>query len=92
MIDVARVTTKGQITIPPEFRKRFNINEGDKVVFMEKDGMIVIANSNRMAFEEFQQAMEGEAEKAGLKNEKDVVALCREVRTELAEGIHASNA
>jgi AbrB family looped-hinge helix DNA binding protein len=73
MIDVARVTTKGQITIPLEFRKRFNINEGDKIVFMEKDGMIVISNSNRMAFEEFQQAMVGEAEKGGLSSEKDVV-------------------
>ena len=82
MIDVSRVTTKGQITIPVEFRKRFGIDVGDKVVFMEKDGLIVIANSNRMAFEEFQQAMAGEAEKVGIADEEDVVALCREVRND----------
>ncbi len=92
MIDVSRVTTKGQITIPVEFRKRFGIDVGDKVVFMEKDGLIVIANSNRMAFEEFQQAMAGEAEKAGIADEEDVVALCREVRNDLAEGLHADHA
>lgn len=84
MIDVSRVTTKGQITIPVEFRKRFGIDVGDKVVFMEKDGMIVIANSNRMAFEEFQQAMVGEANRVGIESEEDVVALCREVRGDLA--------
>jgi AbrB family looped-hinge helix DNA binding protein len=92
MIDVSRVTAKGQITIPVEFRRKFNIKEGDKVVFMEKDGMIVIANSNRMAFEEFQQAMKGEAEMAGITNEEDVVKLCREVRSDLVESNHASNA
>ena len=86
MIDVSRVTTKGQITIPIEFRRKFGINVGDKVVFMEIDGMLVIANSNRMAFEEFQQAMTGEAEKAGITGEDDVVAICREVRSELSEG------
>jgi AbrB family looped-hinge helix DNA binding protein len=80
MIDVSRVTTKGQITIPTKFRERFGISEGDKVVFVEKDGMMMIANSNRVAFEEFQQAMAGEAESVGLLSEDDVIALCRNVR------------
>jgi len=92
VIDVSRVTTKGQITIPIEFRKRFGINEGDKVVFLERDGMMMIANSNRMAFEEFQQTMAGEAERAGIASEDDVAALCREVRDDLAEGCNAGNA
>jgi len=83
MIDVSRVTTKGQITIPVEFRNKFSIKEGDKIVFMEKDGMIILVNSNRVAFEEFQRAMAGEAEKAGILSEEDVVALCREVRTNI---------
>ena len=91
MIDVSRVTTKGQITIPVEFRRKYGISEGDKVVFMEKDGMLVIANSNRIAFEEFQQAMLGEAEKAGITSEDDVVAICREVRKELTEYNNAHN-
>ena len=92
MFDVSRVTTKGQITIPVEFRKRFGINKGDRVVFIERDGMILIATLNRMAFEEFQRAMVGEAEKAGIASECDVVNLCREVRADLAEGRDASNA
>ncbi|MBQ3346085.1 MAG: hypothetical protein II876_02725 [Synergistaceae bacterium] len=38
----------------------------------------------RAALRELQNAMEGEAERAGLYTEDDVVALVKEVRAELA--------
>ena len=63
------------------------INNADKVMAFVKNKLDIDIN-NRITFEEFQQDMEGEAEKAGIKNEKDVIALCREVRAESAEGIH----
>jgi len=90
-MNLARITTKGQITIPAEIRKKLGVKEGDKVVFIEKDNMIVVANSNRLAFDEIQKAMEGETEKAGLYTEEDVVKLCKEVRQELWEKRHANN-
>jgi len=90
-MNLARITTKGQITIPVEIRKKLGVKEGDKVVFIEKDNMIVVANSNRLAFDEIQKTMEGEAEKAGLYTEEDVVKLCKEVRQELWEKRHANN-
>ncbi len=36
------VTRKGQITIPIELRKKFNIEEGSKVEVFEEGGRIVI--------------------------------------------------
>ncbi|MBD3204943.1 AbrB/MazE/SpoVT family DNA-binding domain-containing protein [Candidatus Bathyarchaeota archaeon] len=36
------VTGKGQITIPVELRRRFDIEEGSKVEVIEEDGKIVI--------------------------------------------------
>lgn len=36
------VTRKGQITIPVELRKKYNIVEGSKVEVIDKDGEIVI--------------------------------------------------
>ncbi len=43
----------------------------------------------RAALEKIQKAMEGEAERAGLYTEDDVVALVKEVRAELAaERLH----
>ncbi len=38
----SRVTKKGQTTIPSTFRKKFGIEEGDRVVFEEtEDGLIL---------------------------------------------------
>ena len=91
MIDVARVTTKGQVTIPLEFRKKLNINVGDKVVFIEREGVLLLGNSNRIALTEFARAMEGEAEKAGIKNEDDVTKIVREIRQEIWESEYAVN-
>ena len=88
MLGVARISVKGQVTIPVEIRKKLNLKDGDKVVFMEKSGEIVLMNSNRLAFEEFQRDMEGEAEKAGLNSEQDVVDLVKEVRRKMWEAQH----
>ena len=92
MLDVARISVKGQVTIPVEIRKKLCLKEGDKVVFMEKSGEIVLMNSNRLAFEDFQRDMAGEAEKAGLNSEQDVVDLVKEVRGKMWEARNEGNA
>ena len=33
-MELAKLTTKGQITIPSEIRKKLNVGAGDKVVFL----------------------------------------------------------
>ena len=86
MLDMARISTKGQVTIPLAVRKALGLKEGDKVVFAEKEGNIILLNSNRIAFEEFQHNMAGEAERVGWTTEQDVVDFCKEVRQELWEG------
>ena len=92
MLDVARVSVKGQVTIPVEIRRKLGLKGGDKVIFMEKSGEIVLMNSNRLAFEEFQRDMAGEAEKAGIKSEQDVVDLVKEVRKKMWEARLEGNA
>jgi AbrB family looped-hinge helix DNA binding protein len=37
-----KVTRKGQITIPVELRRRFDIEEGSHVEVLEEDGKIVV--------------------------------------------------
>ena len=85
MMDMARISVKGQVTIPIAIRKMLGIKEGDKIVFTEKDGNIVLLNSNRLAFEEFKRDMAGEAERVGWTNEQDVVDFCKEIRREMWE-------
>jgi AbrB family looped-hinge helix DNA binding protein len=79
-MDVSRVSSKGQVTIPIEIRKKLGIKEGDKIVFMEKDNNIILINSKQLVYEKYQKEMAGEAEKAGIKSEQDVIDLVREVR------------
>ena len=42
IMGMAKVSTKGQTTIPAPVRKRFNIKIGDNVLFIDKDGELVI--------------------------------------------------
>lgn len=90
-MDIAKVTSNGQITIPADIRRRLSIKDGDKVLFLESDEGVLMMNSSVVAFKQFQKEMEGEAERAGLVTEDDVVALCREVRAELSEKRNADN-
>ncbi|MDO8531637.1 MAG: AbrB/MazE/SpoVT family DNA-binding domain-containing protein [Dehalococcoidia bacterium] len=36
---MTRITTKGQVTIPKEVRERMGLRPGDKLEFMEEDGV-----------------------------------------------------
>ena len=38
-----RLSTKGQLTIPKEFREKLNINAGDEVILYLKDEKIIVA-------------------------------------------------
>lgn len=81
-MELAKITTKGQITIPIHIRKKLNLKEGDKVIFLEENGRVVMENSTKIALYEVQTAFVGEAENAGLKTEDDVVDLVKQIRKE----------
>ena len=40
-----RITSKGQITVPAEVRKRLNLKPGDRPVFREDDGKFYIESA-----------------------------------------------
>ena len=81
-MELAKITSKGQITIPVYVRKKLGVNEGDKLLFIEEDGRIFVANSTMIALREAQAAFAGEAERLGLKDEDDVVDMIKEFRKE----------
>ena len=74
-MELAKVTSKGQVTIPVEIRKKLGIKNGDKVLFIEDAGRIYMMNSSMEALREAQIAFKGEAERLGLKNDDDVMAV-----------------
>ena len=81
-MELAKITSKGQITLPIDIRRTLKLNDGDKVAFIKKDGQYVVINPTMLAFENARKAFEGEAERLGLKDIDDVVALVKEVRSE----------
>ena len=85
VVELAKVTTKGQITIPREVRKKLGVKAGDKVLFIEEAGKIVIMNSSMAALKEIQNEFAGAAVKAGIKSADDVNALVKKIRKERAE-------
>jgi AbrB family looped-hinge helix DNA binding protein len=52
-MDMARVSSKGQVTIPVAIRRKLGLKEGNKVLLREKGQDVVLMNLNRIAFSEF---------------------------------------
>ena len=80
-MELAKVTSKGQITIPIQIRKKLRLKEGDKVFFTEEKGKVIFQNASQVALNEFQQKMLGEAKKVGFESEDDVVNYIKELRS-----------
>ena len=48
ILGVSKITYKFQVTIPKRVRERFNLREGDHIVFIEEDGKLVIVKSTQV--------------------------------------------
>ena len=81
-IDSAKVMAKGQVTIPKDVRKTLGISNGDRISFIVEGNTVRIVNSAVYAMQVLQQEMKGEARKAGLANDDDIVNLVAEMRKE----------
>ena len=47
-MEMAKVTSKGQITIPVSIRRRLSINEGDKLLFIDSPDGVVMVNPDML--------------------------------------------
>ncbi|MCD6514077.1 MAG: type II toxin-antitoxin system PrlF family antitoxin [Candidatus Odinarchaeota archaeon] len=45
ILGISKLTTKGQITIPKVVREKLNLKTGNIVVFIERNGEIIIRRS-----------------------------------------------
>ncbi len=84
-VDNAKVMAKGQVTIPKDVRAALGIGTGDRVTFIVDGSSVRIINSALFAMEILQTQMAGEAQKAGLQDDEDVMALVKSLRFEDTE-------
>ena len=80
IVDNAKVMAKGQITLPKDIREVLRVGTGDRVTLISDSDRVIMMNSAVYAMKVLQKEMEGEAEKAGIYSEEDVVDLIMEMR------------
>ena len=82
-MNTARVCEDGRVRIPAEILSVLGLKLGDKVAFMQNNnGEIVLSNASVLAIRKAQKAFAGVAERLGVKNDDDVMALVSEIRGE----------
>ncbi len=84
-MEIAKITSKGQVTIPINIRRKLGVKEGDKILFVEEAGKVYILNASIEALRKAQAAFAREAQRVGLNDESDVVAMIKELRRERKE-------
>ena len=81
-MELAKITSKGQITLPINIRRALKLNDGDKVAFVESNGQFILTNPAMLALRQAQDAFAGFAEENGLESDEDIVTMVKEVRAE----------
>jgi antitoxin PrlF len=83
IVENAKVMDKGQITLPKDIRTKLRLSTGDRVTLICEEDRVILMNSAVYAMKMLQKEMEGEGEKAGIRNDDDVMDLVKEVRAEI---------
>ena len=71
-MDVSRICSKGQVTIPKTIRELLRLNEGDRVAFLEDNDKVFITKARLVALHELQDALSQEALEKSI-TEKDLL-------------------
>lgn len=80
-MNLARVSSNGQITVPIEIRRSLGLRAGDKILFFQKkNGEIVMTNASADAIMKAQTDFANAASDMSLQNEDDVQALVDDLR------------
>ena len=81
-MELATVTSKGQITIPASIRRKLELKTGSKLLFFEDGENVVIKkNDTDTALEAIQSALAPLASEQGIITDDDVMALVKEYRS-----------
>lgn len=83
IIEIVKISSKGQITIPVSVRNKLKLKTGDKIVIFEENGRFYFENSAMLAFKRAEEAFAGEDAKAGFETEEDMQDYMREIWKEI---------
>ncbi|MEE9236937.1 MAG: AbrB/MazE/SpoVT family DNA-binding domain-containing protein [Thermoplasmata archaeon] len=86
MVEVAKVTSKGQVTLPASIRRKLGLRKGSRLIFLEegKEVRLIAGDDLEKRFAVFERR----AEERGLSRH-EVRALVKEVKERLWKEHHA---
>lgn len=70
ILDLGKITSKGQITIPAEIRKTLGISRGDRIIFEQKGDDIIIKKAEEKSLVSLLESTSPLSEKATKSMEK----------------------
>ena len=80
-MNLAKLSSAGQITVPVDIRRMLKLRTGDKILFTQNErGEIVIGNASINAIRKAQKAFEGVAEELGNPSEEEIQSWVDEIR------------
>lgn len=82
-MDIAKLSSKGQITIPISVRNKLQLKTGDKIVILEENGRFYLENSALIAFNRVSKDFENSAKEAGFNTEDEMQEYMKELRREV---------
>ena len=81
-MEVSRISSKGQVTVPKSIRNLLNLAEGDRVAFIEENGKVIITKASLIALRQLQNEISREADEKGI-TEQDLLNDLKNVREEM---------
>lgn len=82
LVDNAKVMAKGQITLPKDIREALGVKTGDRVTLIRQNNQVIMMNAAVYALKLLQESMSGEAQKAGLQSDEDIIEMLKVMREE----------
>lgn len=82
-MEVAKISSKGQITIPISVRKALKLKDGDKIVIQEENGRFYFDNAAFVAFTRIAQEFDGTAADGGFASEEEMQEYMKGIRKEV---------
>jgi AbrB family looped-hinge helix DNA binding protein len=81
IIEMGKISSRGQIAIPSGIRQELDLNEGNKVLFVLEDDTLIMKKVTSKSFREITRPLKEAAKKAGFK-ESDVGGIVHRARKE----------
>lgn len=79
IIEMGKISSRGQISIPSDIRDQLGLDEGTKVLFFTEDDTLLMKKVTEQSFAQITRPLKLAAKKAGMK-EKDVPAIIHRFR------------